>query len=189
MKTLAAAAACAVAFAAAPAWGASYVIDFTHTFASFEVLHLGLSTSRGRFDKSEGTLEFDRAERKGRVDITIDASSVNTGLAVLDKELRGEKFLDSGKHPSARFVSERFVFKGDKLSEVVGSFTLLGKTLPVTLRALRFNCYLHPFFRREVCGGDFEATIQRTQWGMNTYAPDLVSDPVRLVLQIEAIRQ
>ena len=56
MKTLAAAAACAVAFAAAPARGASYAIDFTHSFASFEVLHLGLSTSRGRFDKSEPTV-------------------------------------------------------------------------------------------------------------------------------------
>ncbi len=174
---------------AAPAQAASYAIDATHTFVNFEVLHLGLSTSRGRFDKSEGTLEFDRAARKGRVDITIDIASVNTGVPALDQELKGDKFFDIGKFPSARFVSDRFAFKGDKLAEVAGALTLLGKTLPVTLRAARFNCYLHPFLKVEACGGDFETTIERTRWGMSTYAPDLVADKVRLVLQIEAIRQ
>jgi polyisoprenoid-binding protein YceI len=189
MKPSVAALACAVAAGSAPASGAGYAIDYTHTFVNFEVLHLGLTTSRGRFNKSEGTLEFDRAAHQGQVDITVDTASVDTGLPALDGQLRGEKFLDSARHPTARFVSERFVFNGDRLTEVAGALTLLGRTLPVTLRATRFNCYTHPFLRREVCGGDFEAAIQRTQWGMKALAPDLVGDPVRLVLQIEAIRQ
>ena len=190
MKPFVAALAClAAALSIAPARGASYLIDATHTSVSFEVLHLGMSTSRGRFDKSGGTLEFDRAARQGRVEITIDTTSINTGVPALDKELRGAKFFDADKHPSARFVADRFVFNGDQVAEVAGSLTLLGKTLPVTLKAMRFNCYPHPFLKREACGGDFEATIQRTLWGMNTYAPDLVSDAVRLLVQIEAIRQ
>lgn len=190
MKPLIATLACLAAVASVtPAQGASYVIDATHTFVSFEVLHLGTSTSRGRFDKSEGTLEFDREARKGRVEITIDATSINTGLPALDKVLRGDDFFDTDKHPSARFVADRFVFKGNQVAEVAGSLTLLGKTLPVTLKAMRFNCYPHPFLKREACGGDFEAAILRSLWGMNTYAPDMVGDTVRLLVQIEAIKQ
>ena len=192
MKTLAATCLVATglaAFGSAPAFGAAYAIDVTHTFVNFEVLHLGISTSRGRFDKSEGTLEFERAARKGKVDITIDIASVNTGVPALDQQLKSDQFFDAGKFPNARFVADRFDFSGNKLAQVSGAFTLLGKTLPLTLKATRFNCYPHPFLQVEACGGDFEATIQRTLWGMSTYAPDLVSDQVRLVLQIEALKQ
>ena len=44
----------------APAYSASYVIDPTHTFVTYEVGHFGTSTNRGRFDKKEGTVQFDR---------------------------------------------------------------------------------------------------------------------------------
>jgi len=174
---------------AAPARAASYAIDSSHTFIYYEVLHLGMSTSRGRFDKSEGTLEFDRGARTGKVDITIDMRSVSTGLAALDKELRGDKFFDTGRFPTARFAADRFSFAGDKVAEVSGELTLLGKTQPVTLRAVRFNCYLHPFLKVEACGGDFEATVARSRWGMGIYGPDMIAENVRLVLQIEALKQ
>jgi polyisoprenoid-binding protein YceI len=72
---------------------------------------------------------------------------------------------------------------------VAGTLTLLGKTLPVTLKATQFNCYLNPMFKREVCGGDFEATIQRSQWGMGWGLNMGVPDNVRLLVQVEAIRQ
>ena len=177
------------AFCSMPAHSAGYAIDATHTFVSFEISHFGTSTSRGRFDKSDGSLEFARGARTGKVEITIDVASVNTGVAALDKELRGANFFNAEKFPTARFVADKFVFNGDKLAEVAGAFTLLGKTLPVTLKAARFNCYVHPFLKREVCGGDFEATIQRTQWGLSAFAPDMIGDPVRLLVQIEAIKQ
>jgi polyisoprenoid-binding protein YceI len=192
MKNLAATCLVATGLAAigsAPALAAPYAIDVTHTFVNFEVLHLGISTSRGRFDKSEGTLEFDRAARKGKVDITVDIASVNTGVPALDQQLKSDQFFDAGKFPTARFVADRFDFTGDRLTQVTGAFTMLGKTLPLSLKATRFNCYPHPFVKVEACGGDFEATIQRTLWGMSTFAPDLVGDKVRLVVQIEALKQ
>jgi polyisoprenoid-binding protein YceI len=43
--------------------------------------------------------------------------------------------------------------------------------------------------KREVCGGDFEATIDRTQWGVNYGIPYGFPKEVRLVLQIEAVKQ
>ena len=183
--------ACALVFATASAHAqsASYAIDPTHTFASFEVIHFGTSTNRGRFDKKEGTVQFDRAGKTGAVDITLQTGSISTGVVPFDNHLKSKDFFNAAEHPTARFVSERFVFNGDKVSEVVGKLTLLGNTQPVTLKATNFNCYNSPMLKREVCGGDFEATIDRTQWGMNTYVPAGQRGDVRLVIQVEAVRQ
>jgi polyisoprenoid-binding protein YceI len=183
---LLAAALCAAA--AAQAEPASYAIEPTHTFVTFEVLHFGTSTSRGRFDRKEGMVEFDRAAKTGKVDVTIETDSINTGTAPFNSHLAGKDFFNAAEFPTARFVSERFAFNGDKLSEVAGSLTLLGKTLPVVLKASHFNCYNHPRLKREVCGGDFETTIQRSQWGMNYGLPG-IPDPIRLLVQVEAVKQ
>ena len=168
---------------------ASYVIDPTHTFVTFEVNHFGTSTNRGRFDKKEGTIQFDRAGKTGRVDITLHTASINTGVAPFESHLKSKDFFNSAEFPTARFVSERLVFNGDKVTEAVGNLTLLGKTLPVTLKASLFNCYASPILKREVCGGDFETTIDRTQWGMSTYVPAGQRGDVRLLIQVEAVRQ
>jgi polyisoprenoid-binding protein YceI len=66
---------------------------------------------------------------------------------------------------------------------------LLGKTHPVTLKATNFNCYMNPMLKREVCGGDFETTIVRSQWGMGWGLNMGMPDNVRLVVQVEAIKQ
>ncbi|HSO45350.1 MAG TPA: YceI family protein, partial [Rhodoferax sp.] len=51
------------------AQAASYAIDPSHTYATFEISHVGTSTNRGRFDKKEGKVEFDRAAKTGKVEI------------------------------------------------------------------------------------------------------------------------
>jgi polyisoprenoid-binding protein YceI len=174
---------------AAPAYSATYVIDATHTFVTYEVGHFGTSTNRGRFDKKEGTVQFDRAARTGKVEVVFDLKSVSTGVEMMNKHLQSAEFFDSAKFPEARFVGDKFVFNGDKVSEVVGSLTLRGKSMPVTLKASNFNCYINPMFKREVCGGDFETTLKRSQWGVN-YGLELgIPDDVRLLIQVEAIKQ
>lgn len=189
LKTLALASATAALLAAAPAHAqsATYNIDPTHTFVTFEALHFGVSTNRGRFDRKEGTVMLDKAARTGKVDITIDMKSINTGVAPFDKHLSGKDFFDSETHPTARFVGEKFSFDGDKVTSVDGTLTLLGKSQPVTLKANRFGCYPHPFVKREACGGDFETTIQRSQWGM-AYGLPGIPDNVRLLIQVEGIK-
>jgi polyisoprenoid-binding protein YceI len=191
MKTFIAAAACAAGTLATltPAHAATYAIDPTHTFVTFEANHFGTSTTRGRFDKKEGMVSFDRAAKTGRVEITIDTASINTGVAPFNSHLQSKDFFNVAAHPSAKFVGERFVFNGDKVSEVAGTLTLVGKTMPVTLKASNFNCYQNPIFKREVCGGDFETTIQRSQWGMNWGIEMGIPDNVRLLIQVEAIQQ
>ncbi len=178
----------AAAAPAVQAQSATYVIDPTHTFVTWEAKHFGTSTNRGRFDRKEGTVTFDRAGKTGRADITIDMASISTGTAPFDGHLRSKDFFDVGSFATARFVGERFVFDGDKVSRVEGNLTMLGKTAPVALVASNFNCFQHPMLKREVCGGDFETTIQRSQWGMGYGLPG-IPDSVRLVVQVEAIRQ
>lgn len=181
--------AAATAMTTGAAQAANYAIDPTHTFVTFEISHFGASTNRGRFDKKQGTVEFDRAAKTGKVDITIDTTSVNSGTPQFDKHLQSPDLFDAAKYPTIKFVSDKFGFNGDKVSEVTGQLTLLGKTAPVTLKATQFNCYDSPMLKREVCGGDFETTIDRTQWGMNYGVEWGFPKNVRLVVQIEAVKQ
>ncbi len=168
---------------------ATYTVDPTHTFAYFEQSHFNTSMIRGRFDKKEGTIQLDKAARSGRVELTLDMTQINTGVAALDKHLQTADFFDSANHPQARFVGDKFVFNGEKVVEVSGLLTLRGQTHPLTLKAVRFNCYDHPMLKREVCGGDFEATLKRSLWGVNYGLTRGVADDTRLTIQVEAVHQ
>lgn len=189
MSKLITAAACLLAFGAAHADSATYAIDPTHTFAYFEVTHFGTSTIRARFDKKQGSVQFDRAAKTGRVEITIDMASINSGVANFDAHLKSKDLFNVAEFPSAKFVGDRLVFAGDKVTEVAGTLTLMGKTQPVTLKANNFNCYASPMLKREVCGGDFETTLQRSQFGINYGLPMAAPDNVRLLVQVEAVGQ
>ena len=186
-KTLATAFAVA-ANAVAYADTAIYSADPSHTFVTFEVKQF-VSTLRGRFDKKEGSINIDRAARTGRVDVTIETSSIDTGIAVLDTYLKSKHFFNVAEAPTATFSGDKFSFDGDKVTGVSGTLTMLGKTLPVTLKATGFDCYQSVFFKREVCGGDFETTIARSQWGMSYGVNYGIGDNIRLLIQIEAIKQ
>ena len=186
---VAAVAVCATFCVTARAENVTYVLDPSFTQVTFEVLHLGTSTLRGRFNRIEGHVTLDRAARSGNVSVTIDTTSISTGTAPFDGHLKSKDFFDVASFPTARFVGDKFTFDGDKITAVSGTLTLLGKTQPVTLKASRFNCYTSPMLKREVCGGDFETTLQRSQfgmaWGLQMGAPD----DVRLLVQVEAIKQ
>jgi polyisoprenoid-binding protein YceI len=168
---------------------ASYAIDPTHTFATFEIGHFGTSTNRGRFDRKEGTIQLDKAGKSGKVELTIDIASINTGTAAFEKHLQSADLFDVAKYPTAKFVADKFSFNGDKVSEVAGTLTLLGKTNPVVLKANNFNCYQNPMLKREVCGGDFETVIDRTAYGMNYGVQWGFPKEVRLLVQVEAVKQ
>lgn len=189
-STLFALAAASLFATAAHAAPAQYAIDPTHTFATFEIDHFGASTNRARFDKKQGAVEFDKAAKTGKVEVTLDMTSVNSGTAAFDKHLKSKDIFNTDQYPVSKFVSDKFVFDGDKLKEVTGQLTLNGQTHPITIKANKFTCYESPMLqKREVCGGDFEATIDRTQWGVNYGIPYGFSKEVRLVLQIEAVKQ
>ncbi|MBC7734781.1 MAG: YceI family protein [Bacteriovorax sp.] len=165
-----------------------YALDPTHTFVHWEVVHMGTSTIRGRFDRSAGNVQFDAKAQRLDVGISIDTASVNSGVKVLDTLLRGDSMLVSSANPQAYFTARSARFEGEVPREIRGEFTLRGISQPLSLKALRWNCGLNPLFRREVCGGDFEAQIDRSAFGI-THSLPFVADKVRLLIQVEAIRQ
>ncbi len=188
-KTLIAAALLAATAGSAFAEAAAYAVDPTHTFVYYESAHFGTSTNRGRFPVTEGKVTFDKAGKTGSVDITIDINGVSSGVAPLDTHLKSKDFFDAATHPTGRFVSEKWTFSGDKVAEVTGKLTLLGKTQPVTLKATNFNCYQNPMLKREVCGGDFTTTLVRSQYGINYGLNYGFPDNIPLHIQVEAVRQ
>jgi polyisoprenoid-binding protein YceI len=172
-----------------PLQAANYTLDPTQTFATFEINHFNTSTIRGRFDKKEGVLEFDRAAQRGKISIDIFTNSINSGVGFFDKFLTGFTMFDSAAFPTARFASEQFKFEGDKVIAVNGNFTLLGKTHPLSLKATNFNCYTHLQLKREVCGGDFETSFDRSLYGMNYGLIFGFPKMVKLLIQVEAIKE
>lgn len=192
LRTLAVAASIASALAmTGPAHAAptDFKIDPMHTFVYFEVVHFGTSTVRGRFNDVSGTITLDQAANKGKADITVNAASIDSGVEDFNEHLKSKDFFNIEQTPKVRFTSDQFKFAGDKLESVSGQLTLLGKTLPVTLEAKRFNCYDQPVLKAQVCGGDFQTKIMRSKWGMNWGIDMGVPDEVNLEIQIEAIKQ
>ncbi|MBL8333481.1 MAG: YceI family protein [Rubrivivax sp.] len=92
------------AAAAAPV---DYLFTPTHSFVHFEVLHFGASTLRGRFGPVPGELTLDPAAGRGRLALTIDLRTLDTGFRLLDARLRQPDLLDIGNQPQAWFVAER----------------------------------------------------------------------------------
>jgi polyisoprenoid-binding protein YceI len=187
--TLIAAALATSFFTTARAEVATYNVDPSHTFVTFEVTHFGTSTNRGRFDKKIGVIVIDKVAKSGKVELVLETNSINTGTPTFDKHLQSDNFFNSAVFPEAKFVSSKFTFAGEKVTEVAGQLTLLGKTNPVVLKATNFNCYMNPVLKREVCGGDFQTIIQRSDYGMG-WGIDLgIPAAVKLAIQVEAVKQ
>ncbi len=166
----------------------SYSVEPMHTSAVFEVRHFGTSTLRARFNVRSGTITIDPAAKTGKADIVIDSSSVSSGVPSFDQSLKGAKFFNVETYPDVTFAATDFRFDGDKVTQVSGYLTIIGKTNPVTLNATNYNCYQSPLFKnKQVCGGDFVTTIKRSEWNLNVGIP-FMSDDTKLLIQIEAVR-
>ena len=190
MKKILLAVLAVVASAGALAQSAVYKIDPSHTKAVWEAKHFATSTNRGQWDKTDGEITLDKAAKSGKVDVTIDMSSINTGIAPFNNHLKGSDFFDVANHPTARFVGEQLKFDGDKIVEVAGNMTIRGKTNPALLKAASYNCYENARLKREVCGGDFETVIKRSTYDINWgIAEKFTSDDIKVTIQVEAIKQ
>lgn len=190
MKKILLAVMAVVASAGAVAESGVYKIDPAHTKAIWEAKHFGTSTNRGHWEKIDGEITLDKAAKSGKVDVTIDMSSINTGIAPFNNHLKGPDFFDVANHPTARFVGDQLKFDGDKVVEVAGNMTIRGKTNPVVLKATSYNCYENPRLKREVCGGDFETVIKRSAYDVNWgLVEKFTSDDIKVTIQAEAIKQ
>jgi len=166
----------------------NYEIDPEHTYPSFEADHMaGLSVWRGKFNRSSGKVALDKAAGTGSVDVVIDVASVDFGHDVLDEHARGAELFDVAKYPQATYTGRLEDFVDGKPTRVDGTLTLHGVSHPLTLTINSFKCMPHPMLKREVCGADALATIQRDEFGMPAGKDYGFSMAVTLRIQVEAI--
>jgi polyisoprenoid-binding protein YceI len=165
----------------------SYTVDPAHTYVSFAVNHLGFSTMRGKFDKQSGSLEYDPAAKIAVVSIEIDAASIDTGHTKRDQHLSSPDFLNTAENPTISFKSTSASWSGGKLESVSGDLTILGVSKPITLKINSINCGEHPFSKKQVCGFDAEASIKRSDFGVN-YGIPAIGEVLDLQLELEAIK-
>jgi len=176
-----------VAFAAsAQAAPEIYVINNSQTLALFSYSALGVSSKTNKFEKTSGKVVFDQATKTGSVDVTIDATSVNTGHALFDQQIQAADFFDTARHPAITFKSSNMTLDGDQMS-LSGDLTIKGVTKPVTLAITHFQCMPHPLLKVDACGAKATVTVKRSDFNMGKYAL-LVSNDITLNLAIEAVK-
>lgn len=188
MKRLALFTAVAAFAAAAQAAPETFVIDNSHTYPHFSYNHLGFSKQTHKFDKTRGKVVLDRAAKTGSVDVTIDATSVNTGYALFNEHLQAADYFDTTVHPTITFTSGKMKFKGDRPVSVAGDLTIKGVTRPVTLKITHFKCQPHPMLKVVACGANATTQVKRSEFNMGKNVP-YVSDEVTLSLAIEALKE
>ena len=113
---------------------------------------------------------------------------MSTGNKALDGVLKGEDFFDVEKHPRITFRASQVEFDKGEPRRARGELTMNGVTRPVALTVERFACTRLPFLVRLTCGADVTATLKRGDFGLSRFS-NFVADEVRIVVQLEAIRE
>jgi polyisoprenoid-binding protein YceI len=183
---------CALALAAP----GTYRVDPNHTHPLFEVDHFGgLSTWRGLFKSTNGTITLDRERGTGTVEVVIDLSSIELGHDRLNQIVVGTKIgewngLDVARYPTATYKGTLGGFVHGAPTVVSGELTLHGVSKPVAMRIDSFKCIpKHPLTGREVCGADALGTFNRADFGVNAGLQYGFRQEVTVRIQVEAIRQ
>ncbi len=169
-----------------------YAIDPTHTEVGFVARHLMISKVRGRFGGVSGDINIADPVEESSVDVTIDASTIDTGTPDRDAHLRSPDFFDVEKYPTLKFRSTEVRATSDSTLEVVGDLTILDVTKPVTLQATYEGFGPSPFGDERI-GLSAVTEIDREDWGLTWNAAIesggvVVGKKVKLEIEVEAIR-
>lgn len=163
----------------------TYELDASHGKITWSVSHMGFSTYYGQFVDVAGTLVLDPANpTASTLNVTVPLTAVDTNSDQLDAHLQTPDFFDTANHPTATFTASSIVIDADdpREAEITGDLTLRGVTRPVTIEA-RFN-QAGEVFGAYVVGFDGEATVKRSDFGIN-YALPVLGDDVTLHIEGE----
>ncbi|WP_374029152.1 YceI family protein [Bdellovibrio bacteriovorus] len=168
-----------------------FELDKAHTNVTFEAPHLMVSKVRGRFDKYDGTFDFDEQSMKlDNVVVTIRTDSLNTNEKDRDKHLRSPDFFDVAKYPEMKFVGKKTIYDDGKPDKVEGDLTIRGITKPVVLDVDYNGAVTDPWGNR-VVSFDAETKVNRRDFGLNwNKALDkggwVVGDDIKIEIEGEA---
>ena len=178
-----------LAATSATAATATYSVDPDHTHPSFEVDHFGgLSTWRGTFKKTNGTISLDTGAQTGTVDVVIDTATIDFAHDKLNEHVSSPEVLDVVKYPTAEYKGKFVEFANDVPKTISGDLTLHGVTRPVTLTIRSFKCIQHPMLKKQVCGADASGSFNRADFGVNYGQQYGFNQEVLLRIQVEGIR-
>jgi polyisoprenoid-binding protein YceI len=164
-----------------------YTIDPSHTYPSFEADHMGgLSTLRGKFNSSSGTIVLDREAGSGSIDVTVDVSSLDFGHDKLNEHAKSPDMFDVKKFPTATYTGKLVKFANGAPTEAEGTLTLHGVSKPVTLKIDRFLCKQHPMSKKEVCGANAVASLNRDDFGVSYGKQYGFNMETKLAIEVEA---
>ena len=169
-----------------------WAIDPTHSEVSFTVRHLMVSKVRGVFTRFNGELTVGENVLDSAVTATVDMTSIDTREANRDAHLRSPDFFETDKYPEMTFVSTAIRPDGDDFV-LVGDLTIKGVTKQVEFE-LEFNGVGPDPYGGTRAGFTAETEISRSDFGVDIQMPldgggVVVGDKVKVVLEIEAIRQ
>ena len=169
----------------------TFIIDKTHSEATFQVRHL-ITRVSGRFSDFEGTIRFDQASpEKSSVSFTIQTTSIDTREADRDKHLRSADFFAVDEYPTITFTSTRVRKISANQFEVVGTLTIHGVGKEITVPVSYLGTAKDPW-GKERAGFEAELKINRKDFGLAWNAPMeaggfLVGDEVKINLAIQAV--
>jgi polyisoprenoid-binding protein YceI len=168
--------------------------DLSHSSINFHVRHLMVSKVHGRFTKWTGTLELDDEDlTRSRVEVTIDAASIDTKEDKRDAHLRSPDFLDVEKYPTITFKSTQIVREGDDRYTLVGDLTIHGVTREVKLE-VEGGARVNDPWGGTRTGFSARTSISRKDFGLTWNVAleaggFLVGDKVDITLEIEAVKK
>lgn len=168
-------------------------IDTTHSGVHFTVRHMVISKVHGRFAKFAGTIDFDAENpAASRVEVKIDAASIDTAEAQRDGHLRSPDFLGVEQFPEITFRSTAVAAKGDGY-QVTGDLTIHGVTRPVVLEAEFLGRAGKDPWGNERAGFTARTSVDRKAYGLlwNQILEAgglLVGEKIEITLEVEAVR-
>lgn len=177
---------------AAPAMAqtSTWNIDPAHSEVDFTVRHMSVSNVHGRIGGIKGSINLNDADiSKSTVSVTIDVTSIDTGVAPRDNDLKGANFFDVGQFPSATFASTSVSGGGGHLT-IKGNLTLHGISRPITLDVEGPSGPAPGMDHKPHAGFTATTTIRRKDFGVGAKFPDTaVSDEVKLTIELEVVKQ
>jgi polyisoprenoid-binding protein YceI len=169
----------------------SWNIDTSHTTAQFSVRHMMVSTVRGHFQGVTGTLTLDESDvTKSKVEVSIDASTIDSRDAKRDEHLKSADFFDVANSPTITFSSTKVTKKSEGHLLVEGALTMRGVTKPVTLEVEGLTPAFKNPWGQIVRGAHAQTKVNRKDWNLNWNVAleaggILVAEEVKLDLDVE----
>lgn len=162
----------------------TYEVDTVHTSVVFRIVHLGVAPFYGRFNKTTGSFTLQEGGT-GAVEITIDATSVDTANEKRDGHLKSPDFFSVEQYPEITFKGEVKHVSGSTY-EAKGTLSLHGVSKEITIPLERLGSVEAMGAYRTGFEGSF--TVKRSDYGMN-WNPGALGDEVKLMLGVEGTRK